>query len=125
MVYDSGWDPYADVLFSTKTYFSANQNTLRKFVAAYVKGLNYYKANYHAIDEYMHQFNNQTSVSIMDQAAKLQYPLIYGGDAATHGVAYMSAAKVEQTIAQMRTLGLVKGGVNLPAILTTSLLPGS
>lgn len=120
----SGYDPYSNVLFTTRSYLQAHPTIVKNFVASTVRGLAAYRTNYKVVDKYMNQFNKGFPVSAMNQNAIEQENLVYGGDAAVHGIGYMSAQRWSQVAADLRYIGVLKKPVNISSIFTDKYLPG-
>lgn len=123
-VSDSGYDPYSNVLFTTKSYLQAHPDVVKNFVQATVKGWYSYKTDYKTIDQYMQQFNKGFPASAMDQNAVEQESLVYGGDAAMHGVGYMSTQRWAQVESDLKYIGAIKNNVDVSTVFTDQYLPG-
>ena len=120
----SGYDPYSNVLFTTRSYLQAHPTTVKNFVQATVRGLATYRTDYKTIDKYMNQFNKGFPVSAMNQNAIEQERLIYGGDAATHGIGYMTAQRWSQVASGLRYIGALTKPVDVTSVFTNRYLPG-
>ncbi len=123
-VSDSGYDPYSNVLFTTKSYLAAHPDVVKNFVQATVKGWNSYRTTYATLDRYMQQFNKGFPASAMDQNAVQQESLVYGGDAATYGMGYMSAQRWSQVEDALLSLGAIKKRIDISTVFTNQYLPG-
>jgi NitT/TauT family transport system substrate-binding protein len=123
LVANSGYNPYSNVIFATKSYIAAHASTVRAFVAATVKGWNAYRTDYKAIDPYMNQFNKGFSAPAMDANAVAQEPLVYGGDAKSHGVGYMTPGRWRATVADLLYIGAIKKSVPVSSMYTDAFLP--
>lgn len=123
-VADSGYDPYSNVLFTTRSYLQAHPEVVKNFVQATVRGLSAYRTRYKVIDKYMNQFNKGFPASAMDQNAVQQESLVYGGDAATHGIGYMSAQRWSQVAAGLLYIGAIKKPIDVSSVFTNQYLPG-
>ena len=124
LVANSGYDPYSNVIFAMHSYITAHPAIVKAFVQATMKGWDSYKTGYAAIDIYMNQFNKGFSAPAMDKNAVLQVPLVYGGDAVSHGVGYMSTQRWTQTEADLLYLGVLKTHVNVASVFTDAFLRG-
>jgi NitT/TauT family transport system substrate-binding protein len=103
-----------------QTYLEQNPDTVRKFVEASTKGFEYYRENNEEIDEYMQQFDAQDPPDIMDQIFDLQEPLMFGGDAESHGVGWMSLERWEGTVKALEEIGFIEEGSVDPADMFTT-----
>jgi NitT/TauT family transport system substrate-binding protein len=72
----------------------------------------------------MNQFNKAFPAAAMDQNAVEQENLVYGGDAATQGIGYMSAQRWSQVAADLQYLGVLKKPIDISAVYTDTYLPG-
>jgi NitT/TauT family transport system substrate-binding protein len=122
-VASSGYDPYSNVLFTTKAYLQAHPQVVKNFVQATVRGLASYKTDYKTVDKYMNQFNKGFPASAMDQNAVQQASYVYGGDAATHGIGYMTAQRWTQVANDLRYIGVLKKPVDISTVYTDKYLP--
>mgnify|MGYP001167494947 CR=1 FL=1 len=124
LVANSGYNPYSNVIFTMKSYAAAHPAIVRAFVDATVKGWNAYKTDYRAIDKYMNQFNKGFSAAAMDVNAVAQEPLVFGGDARSHGVGYMSPERWRATVAGLLYIGAMKKALPVSSMYTDAFLPG-
>jgi NitT/TauT family transport system substrate-binding protein len=124
LVAKSGYNPYSNVIFTMKSYAAAHPALVRAFVDATVKGWNAYKTDYKTVDKYMNQFSKGFSAAAMDVNAVAQESLVYGGDAKSHGVGYMSAARWRATVAHLLYISAMKKALPVSSMYTDSFLPG-
>jgi NitT/TauT family transport system substrate-binding protein len=123
-VASSGYDPYSNVLFTTRDYLQAHPTVVKNFVQATVHGLSAYRTDYKTIDTYMNQFNKGFPAAAMNQNAVEQASLVYGGDAAMHGIGYMSAQRWSTVVSALRYLGVIKKPISVSSVFTNKYLPG-
>jgi NitT/TauT family transport system substrate-binding protein len=124
LVAKSGYNPYSNVIFTMKSYAAAHPALVRAFVDATVKGWNAYKTDYKAIDKYMNQFNKGFSAAAMDANAVAQESLVFGGDARSHGVGYMSPERWRATVAHLLYIGAMKKALPVSSMYTNAFLLG-
>lgn len=124
LVAKSGYNPYSNVIFAMKSYAKDHPAVVKAFVGATMKGWNAYKTRYKTVDTYMNKFNKGFSAAAMDANAVGQEPLVFGGDAATHGVGYMSPSRWKSTITELRYIGSIKKSPAVSSLYTDAFLPG-
>jgi NitT/TauT family transport system substrate-binding protein len=119
---ESGFDPYSNILFTTESFIEENPDIVRDMVEATNRGWDYYKDNYAEVNEFLQTFNEELTLSSMNGTALAQEDFIYGGDAATEGVGYMTLQRWQTLDTQLRDLGIISGTIDLNAIFTTEFL---
>ena len=122
-VSDGGRNPYADALYGLDTYVKSHGGALKAFLGALGKGWAYYRNHYHDVNAYMFTLNNADSVATMDSISKFQDDFIYSGDAATKGIGYIDAKRIEVTYKDMKSLGVITANVDLKTFADTTLVP--
>jgi len=122
--YDLGYKQYGNVLYTTEDYLKKHPDIVKAYVEASVKGWTYYKDHSEAINKVMQEKNPDLKLEAMAFGAEAQEPLIYGGDAETNGVGYMSKEVWEGLQKQMVELGLLKKAEPIENVFTTEFLPG-
>lgn len=122
--YDLGYKQYGNVLYTTEDYIKKHPDIVKAYVAASVKGWEYYKDNSDAINKIMQEKNPDLKLDAMAFGAKAQEPLIYGGDAETNGVGYMSKEIWENLQKQLVDMGLLKKAEPIENVFTDEFLPG-
>ncbi|MDL4841007.1 ABC transporter substrate-binding protein [Aquibacillus rhizosphaerae] len=123
LVSDSGYNPYNIVLYVTKEYLEENEETVQKFVTSFVEGWNYYKESPDEITEVVHENTADISLEALQFEQQTQEEFIYGGDAAEHGVGYMSEERWSTLIDQLSELGLLDEKFDASDIFTIEYLP--
>lgn len=121
--YDLGYKQYGNVLYTTEDYLKNHPDIVKAYVEASVKGWNYYKDNVEEINKVMQEKNPDLKLEAMAFGAKAQEPLVYGGDAETHGVGYMSKEIWEGLQKQLVDIGLLKTAEPIEAAFTNEFLP--
>lgn len=123
LIYDSGYQPYSNVLFTTEKYLKENPETVKAYVKASLKGWDYYKTHYEEINPELLKANPNLDLGLLKNGAESQMDLIFGGDAAEHGVGYMSEARWTGLMKQLLEVGMIKKEVDIQDVFTTEFLP--
>ncbi|WP_051318511.1 ABC transporter substrate-binding protein [Cohnella thermotolerans] len=121
--YDLGYKQYGNVLYTTEDYLKKHPDIVKAYVEASVKGWDYYKDNSEEINKVMQEKNPDLKLEAMAFGAKAQEPLVYGGDAETHGVGYMSKDIWEGLQKQLVDIGLLKKVEPVDDVFTNEFLP--
>ncbi|MBM7571131.1 ABC transporter substrate-binding protein [Aquibacillus albus] len=123
LISEAGYDPYNIVLYVTRDYLESNEETVQKMVTSFVKGWNSYKDSPDEITEVINEANPDISFEAFKFEQETQEEFIYGGDAAEHGVGYMSEERWQTLIDQLAELGLLEETFDANEIFTTEYLP--
>lgn len=122
--YDLGYKQYGNILYTTEDYLKAHPDIVKAYVEASIQGWDYYKDNTEEINKIMQEKNPDLHLEAMAYGAQAQEPLVYGGDAETYGVGYMS----EEVWAGLQTMlidiGILKEAEPLENVFTNEYLPG-
>ncbi|MBD8070109.1 ABC transporter substrate-binding protein [Bacillus sp. PS06] len=124
LISESGYDPYNVVLYVTKDYLDENKETVQKFVKAFVEGWNYYKDSPDEITKIINEANTDIAYEALQFEQTSQAEFVYEGDAAEHGVGYMTEDRWSALIDQLAELGLLEEKFDATDIFTTEFLPG-
>ncbi|MGG1313750.1 MULTISPECIES: ABC transporter substrate-binding protein [Cohnella] len=122
--YDLGYKQYGNVLYTTEDFIKQHPDIVKAYVEASVKGWYYYKDNAEEINKIMQEKNPDLKLEAMAFGAKAQEPLIYGGDAETNGVGYMSKEIWEGLQKQLVEIGILKEAEPIGNVFTNEFLPG-
>ena len=120
---DAGRNPYADALYGLEPYVKSHTAALKSFLGALGKGWSYYRNHYHDVNTYMHTLNTADTVETMDSISKFQDDFIYSGDAATKGIGYIEAGRIQSTYNDMKSLGVITANIDMKAFANTTLVP--
>lgn len=120
---DFGYAPYGNIMYTTESFMKENPEAVKAFVEATVKGWNYYKDHYTEINPFIQEKNPDTPLEKLEYSATALQPLVFEGDAATHGVGYMSMERWETLNKQLADLGLLKSPLDVSKVFTTEFLP--
>ncbi|ACT04736.1 MULTISPECIES: ABC transporter substrate-binding protein [unclassified Paenibacillus] len=122
--YDLGYKQYGNVLYTTEDFLKKHPDTVKAYVEASIKGWDYYKDHSEEINKVMQEKNPDLKLEAMAYGAKAQEPLVYGGDAETNGVGYMSKDIWSGLQAQLVDMGLLKEAEPIEDVFTNEYLPG-
>ncbi|KHF41693.1 ABC transporter substrate-binding protein [Halalkalibacter okhensis] len=125
MINDSGYETYANVLFTTEDYIEENYETVQAYVEASLKGWDYYKTNYEEINHVIQEANPDYDLEAMKYGSEALIDLIYGSDAAENGVGYMTEEKWSKLLEQLKEIGVVETDIEVEDLFTTEFLPGN
>ncbi|MDT8860765.1 ABC transporter substrate-binding protein [Alkalihalobacillus sp. MEB130] len=120
---DSGYETYANVLFTTEDYIEENYETVKAYIEASLQGWDYYKTNYDEINPVIQEANPDYDLEAMAYGSEALIDLIYGSDAAEHGVGYMSEGKWSKLLNQLKDIGIVESNIDVTDLFTTEFLP--
>lgn len=123
LISDAGYDPYNVVLYVSKDYLEENKETVKAFTKAFVEGWNIYEDSYEEINAVVRRDNPDIELESLKFEAESQAEFVYGGDAAEHGVGYMTEERWATLIEQLHELKLVDEVFDAKEIFTTEFLP--
>src|SRR5690606_5523535 len=123
LVSESGYNPYMNLIFTTEDFIKENPETVRQFVAASLKGWDYYKENFEEINPVLQEGNPDVPLEKMAFSAQAAMEYIYTGDALEHGLGYMSEDRWQQLADQLIEVGLLKADTDVTEAFTTEFLP--
>ncbi|WP_353737810.1 ABC transporter substrate-binding protein [Kyrpidia sp.] len=121
---DFGYNPYANVLFTTEKLIKDNPGLVKSFVRASLKGWTYYRDHPDEINPYIKEKNPDLPLDVIKYGAEAEKPLIFGGDAQTHGIGYMSKQRWATLIQQLSDIGVLQFKENPEKVFTNEFLPG-
>jgi NitT/TauT family transport system substrate-binding protein len=129
LVSQSGFNPYADVIYTTQAFAKSHPDVVRAFVKASIQGWNSYLKNPAPTLAYLRtapgvQSYPETPGEQQFSFNQMQrYGLVSGGDAKTHGIGWFNPLRWTMLQKQMDSAGLNVGGVSLSATYTNAFLP--
>jgi ABC-type nitrate/sulfonate/bicarbonate transport system substrate-binding protein len=119
-------DPdYGNSLFAKTTDITGKADILTRWLKADIAGWKYFTENPEEIAQYTwDQYHNETGAILADEkvSAKAAVPLITSGDAATHGLMWISQASFETVYNLYKTTGTITKPVDYSKVLTQSIL---
>ncbi|MDF9839791.1 MULTISPECIES: ABC transporter substrate-binding protein [unclassified Paenibacillus] len=123
LISESGYATYDQVLFTTEKYLESNPDIVKAYIAATLKGWDYYKDHSDEINPVILEQNANASLEGFAYASTFQDRFVFSGDASTHGVGYMSKERWDTLIEQLAEIGALKEPVPSEQIFTTDYLP--
>jgi NitT/TauT family transport system substrate-binding protein len=121
-IHDSGFETYANVIFTTEDVIKDNPELVQSFMKATVKGWEYYRDHSDEINPFLKEKNPDLSMKLMDYGAKAEEELIFGGDAKEHGFGYMSDERWTMLQDELLDLGIIKKKEDVSKIFTNDYL---
>ncbi|MFB5266279.1 ABC transporter substrate-binding protein [Paenibacillus enshidis] len=122
---DAGYNPYSNVLFTTEQYIQEHPDIVRVYVEASMKGWDYYKTNYDTVNDVILKENPDFTKEKLNYAAETLIPFVYEGDAAEHGVGYMTKERWAELGQQLLEIGALKSEPDISKVFTDEFLPKS
>lgn len=107
LIADSGYNPYANIIYTTEQTLAQNPQMVASFVQASLEGLGFYFRHPSEVNTYIQAQNPQYTMALMSYSGKAMEPYIRGGEAARHGLGYMTAARWGQLYNQLRAAGVL------------------
>ena len=118
LISESGYEIYGDVLFTTKKFLEENPDIVQAYVDATIKGWEVFRENPDNAYDYIMELDNTKTVEQMSYAKEIMEDLVFGGDAAEHGVGYMSEKRWQQLIDQVYELKLIDKKMDAKEVFT-------
>lgn len=122
---ESGYNPYANILYTTEETIKNHPDIVKAFVEASIKGWNYYKDNYEEINKFLLEYNPDLSIDLMKHGSEAQMDLVYGGDAEENGVGYMTEERWNLLMEQLLELKLISKKEDVKNVFTNEFLPSN
>jgi ABC-type nitrate/sulfonate/bicarbonate transport system substrate-binding protein len=119
-------DPdYGNALFTKTPNITGKADILTRWLKADIAGWKYFTENPEEIAQYTwDQYHNETGAVLADEkvSAKAAVPLSTSGDAATHGLMWISQSSFETVYNLYKTTGTITKPVDYSKVLTQSIL---
>jgi NitT/TauT family transport system substrate-binding protein len=131
LVSESGFNPYADLIYTTRAFATSHPDVVRAFVKATIEGWNSYLKNPGPTFTYLRSAPGVKSYPETPAEQQFsfnqmkRYGLVTGGDAKTHGIGWFNSARWTTLQKQMDGAGLDVGKVNLNASYSNAYLPAN
>lgn len=122
---DSGYNPYANMLFTTEETIKEKPELVKAFVEASIKGWDYYKDHYEDVNKTIQERNPDVSLEAMKYGAETQMDFVYGGEAETNGVGYMSEDRWNTLMDQLHDIELLDKKEDVKDVFTNEFLPAN
>lgn len=123
LIHDSGYQPYANVLFTTEKFLEENPELVKAYVAASIKGWNHYKEHYKEVNPVIQKENPDLTLESMIYGAEAQMELIFTEEAMQKGVGYMNEERWLTLQKQLLDLGIITKQEDIKRAFTTAYLP--
>ncbi|MGM0875417.1 MAG: ABC transporter substrate-binding protein [Bacillota bacterium] len=121
-IHDSGFETYANVIFTTEKVIEENPELVQAFMNATVKGWGFYRENWEKVNPFIQETNPDLSLEKMEYGAKAEEELIFGGDAEEHGFGYMTEERWANLQAALLDLGIIKNKEDITKAFTLEFL---
>lgn len=108
LIATSTYNPYSNILYTTEQVIKDDPEMVGEFVRASLEGLDYYGGHIDEVDKFILEQNPQHNLAAMVYTAKSMEPFVQGGDARSHGIGYMTAARWQQLYQQLREAGVLE-----------------
>jgi NitT/TauT family transport system substrate-binding protein len=122
---DSGFNPYANLMFATEQTIKEKPDLVRAYVQASVKGWKDMLADQAAREKtfaYIKQMNKDQEDDAMANEATTSMPLINTGDATSGGLGIMTQQRWTDLHAQLKEADVLKQDVDVTRAFTTDFL---
>lgn len=119
---DSGYRRYNNVLFTTEDMIQENSEVIEKFVKATQRGWEYYLDNPESTNEIIGSLAKGLTEEGMAYSVEAMKPLITEGDAAEHGIGYMTEERWQTLVEQLQEIDYLPNDFNTEGLFTTEFL---
>ncbi len=128
----TGYDPYGDVIFTTRDMIAKHPDVVRAFVKASIEGWNDYLTNTALAAATNKDLQSEPGSKVYVLTANqinfsysqvLKLKLVNSGDALVHGIGYLSQARWKTLQTQMVGTAQKVGGIDVSKIYTDQFLP--
>jgi NitT/TauT family transport system substrate-binding protein len=129
LISESGFDPYADLIYTTQAFAKSHSDVVRAFVRASVQGWYSYLKNPGPTLSYLRGAPGVKSYPETPDAQQFsfsqmqRYGLVDGGDAKIHGIGWFNPLRWTALQQQMDAVGLNVRNVDVGASYTDAFLP--
>ncbi|MGG1556406.1 ABC transporter substrate-binding protein [Paenibacillus ferrarius] len=120
---DLGYNPYGNVIIATDAFIQKNPDLIKRYLKATTEGWDYYYAHSDEINKEINGVNKDYDLDHLKDAQAVAKDFIFGGDAKTHGVGYMSEERWQTLVSQMKEAGMIKQDISPKDLFTTDFLP--
>ncbi|HZH61903.1 MAG TPA: ABC transporter substrate-binding protein [Metabacillus sp.] len=121
-IHDSGFETYANIIFTTEKVIKENPELVQAFMNATVKGWEFYRENWEEVNPFIQEANPELTLEKMEYGAKTEEELIFGGEAEEHGFGYMSQERWSMLQEELLKLGIIKNKEDVTNTFTTEFL---
>jgi NitT/TauT family transport system substrate-binding protein len=134
LIASTGYDPYGDVIFTTREMIAKHPEVVRAYIKASIEGWNDYLTNTAQAAATNKDIQSEPGSKVyvlttnqinFSYSQVLKLKLVNSGDALTHGIGYLSQARWKTLQQQMVGTGQKVGGVDVSMIYSDQFLPSS
>jgi NitT/TauT family transport system substrate-binding protein len=134
LIASTGYDPYGDVIFTTREMIAKHPEVVRAYIKASIEGWNDYLTNTAQAAATNKDIQSEPGSKVyvlttnqinFSYSQVLKLKLVNSGDALTHGIGYLSQARWKTLQRQMVGTGQKVGGVDVSMIYSDQFLPSS
>ena len=123
----AGYMRYDNVVFTTEQEIQQHPDVVRAFVKATIEGWRRYLKDPSPVNRYMQTADGSKNYPMTMEAMTFDVnqsrPLILGGDAATHGIGWMSLARWATLKRELQSVGFPLNKVDVSKVFSTAFLP--
>ncbi|MBP3963245.1 ABC transporter substrate-binding protein [Paenibacillus lignilyticus] len=120
---DLGYNPYGNVVITTEDMIKNHPDTVKKYLKATVEGWDYYYAHGDEVNKLINETNKDYSLDHLESSQEITKDFVFGGDAETHGLGYMSEERWKTLVDEMKEAGMIKKDIPISELYTNDFLP--
>jgi NitT/TauT family transport system substrate-binding protein len=120
---DLGYNPYGNVIITTEDMIKKHPDTVKKYLKATTEGWDYYYAHGDEVNKLINEANKNYTLDHLKSSQEIAKDFVYGGDAKTHGLGYMSEERWKTLVAQMKEAGMITKDIATKDLYTNDFLP--
>ena len=126
LVADTGFNPYASVLITTREIIETHPDLAHAVTEASVEGWLHYLKTPRETNVLIQQLNPEIDMEVLREGARQSVSLVVDETARAHGVGHMESTRWELLLEQMIACGLIAdGALELSGAFTTAFLPAA
>jgi NitT/TauT family transport system substrate-binding protein len=120
---DLGYNPYGNVIITTEDMIKNHPDTIKKYLKATTDGWDYYYAHADEVNKEINSVNPDYKLDHLKDAQSVAKDFVFGGDAAAHGVGYMSEERWKTLVDEMKAAGMITTDIPTKDLYTNEFLP--
>jgi NitT/TauT family transport system substrate-binding protein len=98
-------------------------DTIKKYLKATTEGWDYYYAHADEVNKEINTVNPDYKLDHLKDAQGVAKDFVFGGDAAAHGVGYMSEERWKTLVDEMKAAGMITVDIPTKDLYTNEFLP--